>query len=41
MIQELILPNSDIERNIVIIKKVEPTSKIYPRKAGLPSKSPL
>ena len=40
-IQELMLPNSDIERNIVIIKKIEPTSKIYPRKAGLPSKSPL
>lgn len=43
-IQEVIpytLPESDIERNFVVIRKVENTSKKYPRKAGLPSKEPL
>ncbi len=35
------LPNSDIERNIMLIKKEKFTHKIYPRKAGIPSKEPL
>lgn len=35
------LPDSDIERNFVIIKKVKSTLNRYPRKAGLPSKEPL
>ena len=35
------LPDSDIERSIVIINKSKPTPKLYPRKAGLPSKQPL
>ncbi|MCR5769783.1 MAG: 16S rRNA (guanine(527)-N(7))-methyltransferase RsmG [Butyrivibrio sp.] len=35
------LPGSDIERSIVIINKSKPTPKLYPRKAGLPSKQPL
>ena len=35
------LPDSDIGRSLVIVKKKEPTSKKYPRKAGLPSKEPL
>lgn len=35
------LPNSDMERNIVIIKKIKNTSNKYPRKAGIPSKQPL
>lgn len=35
------LPDSDIERNFVIIRKVKNTLKRYPRKAGLPSKEPL
>ena len=35
------LPDSDIGRSIVIIKKVKETSKKYPRKAGTPSKEPL
>lgn len=38
---EFMLPNSDISRTICIIDKVEATSKKYPRKAGVPSKSPL
>ena len=35
------IPNTDITRAFIIIKKVENTSKKYPRKAGLPSKEPL
>lgn len=35
------LPGSDIERSIVIINKSKSTPKLYPRKAGLPSKQPL
>lgn len=39
--KEFILPNSDIYRNLFQVKKVRPTPKKYPRKAGLPSKEPL
>lgn len=39
--EEFYLPDSDIYRNLVVIKKVKETSKKYPRKAGLPSKEPL
>lgn len=35
------LPNSDIERAFVKIKKVQSTPKSYPRKAGMPTKSPI
>lgn len=35
------LPESDIERNIILIKKVKSTDKKYPRKAGTPSKDPI
>lgn len=35
------IPNTDITRAFVIIKKVNNTNKKYPRKAGLPSKEPL
>lgn len=35
------LPDSDNERNIIIIKKVRNTKSKYPRKAGMPSKEPL
>lgn len=39
--KEFVLPNSDIYRNLFVIKKVRETPKKYPRKAGLPSKEPL
>lgn len=39
--EKIVLPNSDIERNIIIIKKVKPTPKSFPRKAGTPSKAPI
>ena len=35
------LPGSEISRSFVVIKKVQNTSKKYPRKAGLPTKEPL
>ena len=35
------LPDSDLRRALVCIKKVKDTPKKYPRKAGLPSKEPL
>jgi len=38
---EFNLPDSDIYRNLFIIKKVKHTPGKYPRKAGLPAKEPL
>ena len=35
------LPETDIERTLVIIDKTGKTGKTYPRKAGKPSKEPL
>lgn len=35
------LPDTEINRSFVKIKKVESTRKKYPRKAGLPGKEPL
>lgn len=35
------LPNSDISRNIIVVKKVNNTPARFPRKAGMPSKEPL
>lgn len=40
-IEKIFLPDSDIERNIVIIKKIKNTPKEFPRKAGIPSKNPI
>lgn len=40
-VENMILPDSDIERNIIIIEKVKVTPKKYPRKAGMPSKQPI
>lgn len=40
-IEEFMLPNTDIKRSVVIIKKIKNTSKIYPRKPGTPSKEPI
>jgi len=40
-IDTIVLPNSDITRNIITIKKITQTPKQYPRKAGKPSKEPI
>lgn len=39
--EKIILPNLNLERNIVIIKKVKPTPSKYPRKPGTPQKEPI
>lgn len=39
--KKLVLPNSDIERAFVFIKKKQGTPKAYPRKAGTASKEPI
>ncbi|MCR5558129.1 MAG: 16S rRNA (guanine(527)-N(7))-methyltransferase RsmG [Butyrivibrio sp.] len=38
---DFVLPETDVQRTICIVDKIEPTSKKYPRKAGIPSKQPL
>lgn len=35
------LPNSDMKRNLVIIKKIKNTPAKYPRKPGTPAKEPI
>ena len=40
-IQSVILPDTDIERKNIVIKKVKNTPLKYPRKAGMPSKEPI
>lgn len=35
------LPESDIERNIIVIRKIKNTPDRYPRKAGTPAKEPI
>lgn len=40
-IKEIVLPDSDIARTFVIIKKINNTPVRYPRKAGVPTKEPL
>ncbi len=35
------LPNTEMRRSLVVIEKVKPTPKAYPRKAGTPGKEPL
>ena len=38
---EFYLPESDIERTFIKIKKIKQTPNKYPRKAGMPAKEPL
>ena len=40
-IEEFTLPNTDINRTIIIVKKINETPKKYPRKPGTPSKEPI
>jgi 16S rRNA (guanine527-N7)-methyltransferase len=40
-IYKFIIPQTDIERSFVVIRKNERTPKKYPRKAGLPTKEPI
>ena len=36
-----VLPGTDLERTFIKIEKVKKTPRVYPRKAGTPSKNPL
>ena len=40
-VEEFVLPESDIKRNLVFIKKIKETPNKYPRKPGMPAKEPL
>ena len=40
-VEEFCLPNSDIERTIVLIKKKKNTPSKFPRKPGTPAKDPI
>lgn len=40
-VSKFVLPDTDIKRSFVIIRKIELTKKKYPRKAGQPTKEPL
>lgn len=40
-IDNFYLPDSDIKRNIIIIKKIEKTERKFPRKPGMPAKEPI
>lgn len=40
-VQEITLPESDIVRNIIIVKKIKSTPNKYPRKAGMATKEPI
>lgn len=39
--KKIVLPDSDIGRSFVFIKKIKPTPKTYPRKSGTANKQPL
>ena len=40
-VEKIFLNNNDMERNILIIRKIINTPNKYPRKAGIPNKMPL
>lgn len=40
-IEEFCLPNTDIKRTVIVVRKISKTPSKYPRQAGKPSKEPL
>jgi len=40
-VEKMVLPELNLERNIIIIKKVKQTQNKYPRKPGTPQKDPI
>ncbi|MCQ2466746.1 MAG: 16S rRNA (guanine(527)-N(7))-methyltransferase RsmG [Clostridia bacterium] len=40
-VEKFVLPGTDMDRAVVVIRKVKPTPKQYPRQAGKPSKEPI
>lgn len=40
-VETFLLPDTDMERNIIIIKKIKNTPEKFPRKVGMPLKQPI
>ena len=40
-VEKFQLPKSDIDRNVVVIRKIKPTPPKYPRKPGMTAKEPI
>lgn len=40
-IEKIQLPTSDMDRNIIVIRKIKQTPSKYPRKSGMPAKEPI
>lgn len=40
-VENIVLPKTEIERTIIVIKKVSKTPNKYPRKPGIPNKEPI
>jgi len=40
-VKEFVIPGTDMNRSIIVVKKLRQTSTKYPRKAGKPTKEPL
>lgn len=40
-VEKFNLPDTDMERTLILIRKVSNTPKVYPRSAGKPSKEPI
>lgn len=40
-IEKLVLPDSNLSRSFVMLRKKQPLDKKYPRRAGVPAKNPL
>lgn len=41
LVDKFVLPGTDMDRAVVVIRKVKPTPKQYPRQAGKPTKEPI
>ena len=40
-VEKVVLPDTEITRNIITVEKIKNTPAKYPRKAGTPAKEPL
>lgn len=40
-VEKFVLPGTDYERTIIVVRKIKQTPKNYPRKAGIPTKKPI
>lgn len=41
VVRKFVLPHSDLQRTLVIVRKSRPAPKDYPRKVGVPERNPL